>query len=92
MALFNTTGLIYQMIAGTTSNVTGADYLSILLIIFMLVLIGVIMHLNIELIMIFLTPLILVLMAYDKVYMALGMVFLIALGIIFARNMLFQRF
>lgn len=88
----NTTGTIYQIVSGMTSTSTGSDYLTVLLIIFLLILIGIILRMNIELIAILMTPLILVLMAYDTQFMVLGIIFLIFLGIIVAKNILFQRF
>jgi uncharacterized ion transporter superfamily protein YfcC len=88
----NSTGTIYQIISGMTSNTTGSDTLTVMLILILLILIGIILRMNIELIALIMTPLILVLMAYDTVYTPIGVIFLVFIGYILAKNIIASRY
>ena len=88
----NTSGTIYQIINGMTVNTTGSDLMTVLLIFIMLILIGLILRMNVELIAILMLPLVLVLMAFDNMFMPIGALWLIFMGIILSKNLLMQRF
>ena len=88
----NSSGIIYQVISGMTSNTTGSDYLTILLILLFILIGGLILRMNFELIAILSIPLLLVLMAFDSMFTAVGVYILIIVGVVLAKNLLFSRY
>lgn len=88
---YNETGLLGQVIDGMTVNVTGSIFLTLLGLVILLVLFAVIFRIPIEFTAIFLMPLFFVLMAYRSAdFYPIGGVFLIYLGILFAKNFIFK--
>lgn len=88
----NSSGVIYQVINGMTSNTTGSDYLTVLLIVIFIILAGFILRMPFELIAILMIPLLIVLMAFDSLFTTLGVIIFIFIGVVLAKNLLFSRF
>lgn len=92
MVLFiNQTGSIGLIVTALTTNTTGTDFLTYLLILFVLVVIGFMFRMSIDLIALLLTPLVLVLMAFNPEMIPIGIVILIMDGVLLARNIFFTR-
>ena len=57
MGLFNETGMIYTIISGLTVNVTGSEFITLLMVVAALMLFALAFRIPIELTMIFIFPL-----------------------------------
>jgi len=87
MALFfNESGVIAAFITQMTNNVTGSLFLSLLIIMVFFMLAALLFRLPIEFAAIILMPVLIVFMAATSDFLAVGGVFLIYLGVIFAKN------
>lgn len=84
--LINQTGIIGQSFTALTTNVTGTVFLSGLLVLIVLFIIAMIFRLPLELTGIFLLPIILVFMAFETGWVAIGGITLIYLAVVVARN------
>lgn len=84
--LLNETGVMGDVLSGLTTGVTGSLFLSLLLIVLLILGLAIAFRIPIEYTAIFITPMILVLMAYTGGFMLFGSVLLIYLALIFAKN------
>ena len=82
----NQTGIIGQAFNGLTNNVTGSVFLTGLLILIVLMVIAFMFRLPLELTVIFLIPIILVFMAFNTGWVAVGGLIFIYIAVILARN------
>lgn len=84
---YNDTGIVGNLIVHGTDKLTGDLFLTLLMVLFVVLLIAFIFRLPLELMLIFVTPLILVYMAFaGGSWVAIGGVLLIILAIITAKN------
>jgi hypothetical protein len=91
MVFFNETGQIGMIIVTATTNITGSLFLTLLMMIIILLSISMLFRIPIEFTSIFILPLLLIFMAYSSEFLAIGGIFLIYMGIIFAKNFFIGR-
>lgn len=90
--LYNSSQIIGQTIDGATSNITGSIFLTLMALIIFLIVIGVVFRLEFTWVLMFLTPIVITIIAYGESvgmgseFNVIGVVLLIFLGIMLARN------
>lgn len=89
--LINTSGTTYKVLEALTLDLTGSLALTLLLILFFLLLIGFIFRLPIELTALVLTPIVFVMGLSDSSLIGVLIVWLLFLGVLFAKNILFEK-
>ena len=90
VALTNSSELTYALIRGLTDNFTGADFLSIAVIVFGLFLLTVLLRIPIEFSLIYIIPILLVVgVMYSQLLIMLGIV-LVMVALIMAKNYFFR--
>jgi len=82
MALINQTGLIGATLSYATVNITGSEFLTNILILLCLYIIGAMFRVETALIMILVFPVVLVLMAYSSTYLMAGGLLMIYLALL----------
>lgn len=82
----NETGTIGMLFKAATENTTGSAYLTGIIIVLSLIFMALAFRLPIELIAIFLIPLVIVMMAFQPSYYGLAAAVLIYLGLLFAKH------
>ena len=87
----NDTGTVSVIIKGLFDNVGGSWFLTIMLIMLFLILIGFILRLPLELTAIFMLPLFIACYVYVPDFTAITGVLLIYLGILLAKNYFFNK-
>jgi hypothetical protein len=91
MALFvNTSDTIGQGIIGLNS-ITGSTFMSILLIFILILALGLFFRIPIDFLALLLNPFLIVVMAFNSQWVAVGGVFLISLAILLGRNFFFNK-
>jgi hypothetical protein len=81
----NQTQIIGQVIGGLTTNITGHEYLTYLMVIILVFALCFMFRIPIEITAMLMIPLLLVLMIYDSSFRVIGGCVLILLGILFVR-------
>ena len=87
----NETGTLGIIILESINNLTGSLFLSLLLFVFALFMIGMILRLDVEVSIIVIMPLLIVNMAYTKEFVTIGGVALIYFGTLMAKYYFIQR-
>lgn len=90
MVFYNETGTFGIIISYMNSDVTGSLFLTLLFMVLAVLAICALFRIPIEFSAILVLPLLLVMMAYVGEFLAIGGVFLIYLGILFAKNLWFK--
>lgn len=88
MTFYNETGLAGVALAGMT-NITGSLFLSLLLFVLFCMMIAWALKVPVEFTALLVMPLLIVLMAYEGQFLAVGGVILIYLGILAGKNFFF---
>ena len=90
MVFYNETGTFGIMISYMNTDVTGSLFLTLLFMVLAVLAICALFRIPIEFSAILVLPLLLVMMAYVGEFLAIGGIFLIYLGILFAKNLWFK--
>jgi len=80
MVFINTTGIIGGVISSGTANLTGGETLTILIFMLVFFLMGLMFRMPVVLTLLFNTPFIIVLMAYNSAFLLPGGIFLFILA------------
>lgn len=81
MVFINNTGIISNLVSAMTTNLTGSEFITYLVILFGLFLFMSMFNFTNEIAVILLIPVVLVLMAYSNDWKAVGGIFLIYISI-----------
>ena len=84
MALLNATGSIAIVINSLTSNITGLDFLTYLFILIVIIVLLIAFRLPVEVIALVVSPIVIILMAYNSAFYVVGGAMLMIFAIIFA--------
>lgn len=87
---YNETGIMGQAIYLMTVNITGSLFLTLLLMVLFFMACFMMFRLPVELTALFILPLLIILMAYQGEFLAIGGVITVYLAIIFAKNFLIR--
>lgn len=90
MSFVNESGVIANWLSLGSQNLTGDLFSTILLILLLLVVLAAAFRISLEYMVLFFTPMLLVLMAYYSEWYAIGGMFVIILAVLFARNFFVQ--
>lgn len=85
MALINSSGIIGQIIIGMSTNITGSDTLTFLLILAAMVGIMAALRCPIPLMTVFITPFVIILMGYSQTFLIVGGIILLLEAVIIIR-------
>jgi hypothetical protein len=88
--IINSTGLIGQIILSGSNNITGSVVSVIFIIIILLIAISILFQIPFELLGIFLLPLILVISAYEPIFITLVVLFVIYYAWIITKSFIFR--
>lgn len=86
MVFINQTGTVGIIYTSFTQNVTGSEFLTLLGFLIMIILFFMVFKMPLEATVILALPMFIIAMAYTADLATVGMVFLIYLGILFAKN------
>lgn len=87
MAFYNSSGIIGSLLDSATQDITGSMFLTLLIIFFILLVLGFATRLTMELLILFLTPMVLMLMGIDSGFSIIGGTFLMLIAV-----MMFKAF
>lgn len=86
VSFINLTGSIGQVYTGINNNLTGSEFITLLLAIMLIMLFFLMFRIPLEASAVLVLPLIIICMAYTSNLFILGGVFLIYLGVLLAKN------
>lgn len=86
---FNTSDIIGQGVVGFRDNIAGSYFLTLLLLIFGLIILGMSLRIGLVWILLFTFPLLIVFIAMNPQFMVLGGIFAVLMGIVLAYNFFF---
>lgn len=84
MALLNITGPVGGVIDAVTTNITGIEFLTFLFILLVLIVLLIAFRLPMEIIALIVSPIVIILMAYNSAFYAIGGAMLIIFAVLFA--------
>lgn len=86
MVLVNSTGPIGIIINSFTTNITGVEFLTFLFILLILIILLIAFRLPIEMIALIVSPVVIIIMAYNSAFYAVGGALLILFAVLFAKK------
>jgi hypothetical protein len=90
-AFVNSTSWVGEVFSHMSINITGSEYLTILAILVLLIVIMMMFRVPMLFIFLFVSPLVMIGMAYYQEFYIIGLVFFAFLGITVAANFFFQN-
>lgn len=91
MVFMNETGIVYAVMQGMTSNVTGSENITYLFIFFAILMICILLRIPIEFASLLVFPLVTVLVAYGKLYAIAIIILALFIGVLIVKHWLFSE-